>query len=167
MVGEILRPHGVRGEVAIKTHTENPERFAAGARLLVGTEPGRAALMEVVSHRGEGRAIVRFAGIEDRNAAEGLRGRLVFVPAAEVPAAGEDAYWPHQLAGLTVVDASGRLLGVLHDVVPGGEHDLWEVETGHGVVRVPAVREIVRSVDLETGLVTLEPPIGLFEDAPS
>ncbi|MGH2706124.1 MAG: ribosome maturation factor RimM [Actinomycetota bacterium] len=164
MVGEILRPHGVRGEVAIKTHTENPERFAVGARLLVGTDPGEAAAMEVASSRGGRRPIVRFAGVEDRNAAEGLRGRLVFVAAAEMPAPGQDAYWPHQLAGLTVADAAGRPLGTLTGVVPGSEHDLWEVDTGHGVVRVPAVREIVRSVDLEAGVVTVEPPVGLFED---
>lgn len=163
MVGEVVRPHGVRGEVVVRVHSETAGRFDAGVTLLGGESPERVAPLRVEAARAHrGGLIARFGGVADRNQAEDLRGMLLFVKASEVPAAEPGAYWLHQITGLAVVDVSGRRLGVVAAVRPGGEQDLWEVATEAGPVLLPAVSQIVREVDLDAGTVVVDPPPGLF-----
>jgi 16S rRNA processing protein RimM len=162
LVGEILKAHGIRGEVVVRSYTENPERFRRGVRLWVGPDLGRASEMVVgaARHQQPGRLLVGFDPALDRTGAEALR---VFAAAAELPDLPEDAYWEHDLVGLSVVDVAGRALGTLTAVLARAEQDIWAVEAPAGMVLLPAAKAIVVSVDLAAGRVTVDPPAGLFE----
>jgi 16S rRNA processing protein RimM len=165
-VGEVRRAHGVRGELVVESHSENPQRFAPGSQLLVGEDPDRSRPVTVRAVRPHRRhLLVSLESVEDRNAAEPLRGLRLFARAPELPPPGEDAFWWHELIGLEVVDTGGRSLGRIAGVVPRPDQDLWEVETPGGPVLVPAVRNIVSRVDPRAGRVTVDPPGGLFPDA--
>lgn len=161
MVGLVVKPHGIRGEVIIDNLSDAPDRFSAGVVLMVG--PDESLMRVVHSSQHKGRLIVAFEGVTDRNSAEMMRGWNVVIDNSEIMALDEDAFWEHELVGMTVVDSSGKQLGVLASVLRRAEQDLWcvTVEGGDDVL-VPAAKPIVRSVDRIGRVIVLEPPHGLF-----
>jgi 16S rRNA processing protein RimM len=163
LVGEIVRPHGLRGEVVVNLLSENPDRFAPGSLLRLGPSPDRARLVRIVGSRPHGeRILLELEGIGDRGEADRLRGHLLFVSEDELLPLEGNAYWEHQLAGMEVVDVEGRVLGSVAAVVSREEQDLWEIRTPSGPVLLPAAKDIVLSVDLNRRTIVVDPPEGLF-----
>jgi 16S rRNA processing protein RimM len=169
VVGRVLRPHGVRGELAVEVLSDAPDRFAPGAELGAGDPDGDGPLRPVTVTAARlhlGRLLLRLDGVEDRDAAERLRGALLSIPMeAARPLAG-DEFWPHQLVGLAVVDRQGRRRGEVADVLPGTAHDLLAVDLPGGERRlVPAVAALV-TVELEAGRVLVDAVPGLLDAGP-
>jgi 16S rRNA processing protein RimM len=168
VVGRVLRPHGLRGEVTVEILSDAPERFSPGARLAAG-DPDDASQtlrdLEVAAARlHQGRLLLSLAGCSSREAVEWLRGQLLSIPAEDARALGPDEYWPDQLIGLRVVDTEGREHGAVADVLPGAAHDLLQVRRPDGeAVLVPAVAALV-TVELEAGRVVVEALPGLLGD---
>lgn len=150
--------------MVVRPLTDNPDRFAPGAEVLVGREAEGAVPMSVVSSRPHqiDRLLVGFDEVPGRTEAESLRGHRIFAPPEALPVLPDGEYWESELAGLEVVDGTGAHLGVLTQVLGREAQDLWEVESPAGPVLVPAVPAIVRQVDLAGGRVVLDPPEGLF-----
>jgi 16S rRNA processing protein RimM len=160
VVGRIVRPHGIRGEVVVEPSTDAPHRFAPGNAMR--TETRRLTIAASRAH--QGRLLVQFEEIAERDGAEALRGALLTIPIEDAAPAAEGRYYPHQLAGLGVFDEFGNALGEMGEVLEYPASDLWVVRTPDGKdVMVPAVREIVLDVDLANGRIVLRPPEGLFE----
>lgn len=165
IVGRIGRAHGIRGEVAVEPRTDDPDaRIGVGAQL--HTEPDSAGPLTVSSTRWHGdRLLVRFTGVGDRNAAEGLRGirLLAEVDPDERPDDPEEFY-DRQLVGMEAVTTDGEPVGEVADVVHLPGQDLLSVRApdGHEIL-VPFVTQIVPEVDLGSGRVVLDPPDGLLE----
>jgi 16S rRNA processing protein RimM len=151
-VGRVGRAHGVRGEVLVSLITDRLERVAPGARLLVGTQWRTVA----TSRPQQQRWLVRFDDVSDRNVAETLTGQLIF--ADPLPADPDDAegLWVHDLIGSAVVDQAGVRHGVCIAVIDNPAHDILELDTGWLV----PVAFVTGCVD---GVVTIDPPDGLFE----
>jgi len=168
VVGRILRPHGLRGELSVEVRTDDPgERFAAGS--VLATDPPEAGPLTVEASRWHsGRLLVSFAGIEDRTDAESLRGAWLTVDAAEIaPSDDPDEFHDHQLTGLTVVTVSGELVGTVTDVLHPGQ-DLLAITPAPGTSRrsevlVPFVSAIAVDVDLAGGKLVIDPPPGLLD----
>jgi 16S rRNA processing protein RimM len=169
VVGRVLRPHGVRGELAVDVLSDAPDRFAPGAELAAGDPDGDGPLRPVTVTAARlhlGRLLVRLDGVEDRDAAEGLRGALLSIPLAAARPLAADEFWPHQLVGLDVVDREGRRRGRVADVVPGTAHDLLAVALPDGERRlVPAVAALV-TVELAAGRVLVDAVPGLLDPGP-
>ncbi|MBI4728472.1 MAG: ribosome maturation factor RimM [Acidobacteria bacterium] len=164
VVGRIVRPHGVRGEVLVESLSDAPQRFRAGALLGAERPDGRVATLTVESSRGSGgRLLVRFREIADRDGAEAARGTLLSIPSSEAMTPPEGSYFPHQIEGLEVADESGRRIGRIARVVSAPAHDVWVVDVGGGEVMLPAVAEVIRSVDLQSGRITIRPQPGMLE----
>jgi 16S rRNA processing protein RimM len=167
VVGRIVKPHGVLGEVVVQVLTDVRERFARGARLEAGDPAGgpgveRRTLTVRSTRDDRGRLLVRFAQVSDRTAADALRGALLSIGGAEAARPPDGAYYAWQLEGLDVVDEAGAPLGRLAHVLAGAASDLWVVDTGSAEVMVPAVPEFVRRVDLEGGRIVMHVIPGLF-----
>ncbi|MFN2613326.1 MAG: ribosome maturation factor RimM [Actinomycetota bacterium] len=158
VVGRIVKPHGIRGEVVVEVETDNPSRYAEGSTLYDGERAFR--IKGARPH--QGRMLVLFEGVEDRNAAESLRNVELTIEDTEAEALPEGSYYPHQLQGCEVVDENGSAFGTLVRVDENPANDLWVVSTGKREVLVPAVSEFVRSVDLSARRIVLSPPDGLF-----
>jgi 16S rRNA processing protein RimM len=159
LAGEIGKPFGLGGEVYVVVISDDPTRFDPGARLLDGS----GNTLEVESSRAHGnRWLVKFTGIDDRNAAESLRGPL-FVSAEDVRELDEDEFWPHELVGSAVFLRSGERVGVLDRIVPGSAHDLLAVMTDRGERLVPLVKDIVVGVDVRARRIDIDPPAGLID----
>jgi 16S rRNA processing protein RimM len=164
----VVRPHGIRGEVAVEVRTDDPgQRFAAGS--VLGTDPPAPGPLTVVSSRWHsGRLLVSFAGIADRTRAEPLRGVWLTVDAAQVSYPEDpDEFHDHQLVGLSVVTTAGEPVGVVTDVRHHGQ-DLLVVEPAagsprRGQVLVPFVAQIAVNVDVAGGRIVIDPPTGLLD----
>jgi 16S rRNA processing protein RimM len=173
-VGRILRPHGLRGEVAVEVLTDVPRRLDPGNPLLLvrdGEPPipvvvaARAAERPAKGGAAPGRrtlARLRFAGIDDRDRAEALRGAWLEVERAQVPPAPEGVYYHYELLGCHCV-AGGEELGEVVEVVEDGGGLLLIVSDGHRKVPVPFVARFLRAIDVERGRIDLDLPPGLLE----
>lgn len=163
VVGRIGRPHGIRGEVTVEPRTDEPDRrFAAGAVLTV---EGRDR--DLVVHRAHwhsGRLLVAFAGVDDRNAAEALRGVLLSVERADDEQPDDpDEFYDSSLVGCRALVA-GQEVGQVVEVVHLPGQDLLSVRLADDRdVLVPFVAAIVPSVDLAAREVVLDPPPGLLD----
>jgi 16S rRNA processing protein RimM len=166
VVGRVGRAHGIHGLVSVDVRTDEPERRLAPGAVLLTDPEARGPLTVLEGRVHSGRLLLRFAGVEDRTAAEELRGTelVVAVDPAEQPAE-EDEWYDHQLVGLLAVGADGAAYGPVTEVVHLPMQDLLAIRTSSGgEVLVPFVTAIVPEVDVAGGRVVLDPPGGLFEE---
>ena len=146
-VGRILGPHGVRGEVAVESFSDVPDRFAPGRGLRLvspGGSPRRVTVASVRPHRGA--LLVRFEGIDDRDEADLLRGGRLEIGRDEVPEPPEGTYYFFQLIGCRVHDVREGDLGEVTDVLEDGGGLLLVVVRGERELLIPFVRQMVRRV---------------------
>lgn len=179
-VGQIVGVHGLRGELKVESYSDNPERFAAGATLFLGEELERITVETMRPHKTN--LLVKVAGIASREEAEAVRGLWFFVPEAEAAALEEGEYWIHDIIGLTVVGDDGRVLGKIVDVLATGSNDVYVVrpesqgkasqgETGQGEgtkgrreLLIPAIADVVESVNLAAGELRIRLVEGLLDE---
>lgn len=161
-IAQIGAPHGVRGEVRLKSFTAEPEAVANYGPL--ETEDGARSLQIVALRPGKGVLIARFRGVEERDAAERLRNARLFVPRERLGAAEEEEFFHADLIGLHAVDRSGAELGRVIAVQNYGAGDLIEIAPANGgpSVFAPFTKAVVPAVDLAAGKIVLEAPAGLF-----
>jgi 16S rRNA processing protein RimM len=160
VIGVVTGPFGLRGEVKVHPLTDLPERYREGLCCSVGRDPVTASDMRVTAVRWhKGRAVVRFAGVDDREAAEALRGCELFLPDSERANLPADTYYDDDLVGLEVYTEDGRFLGTLDRVLHYAANDVYEA----GGILIPAVKHVVTRVDLPAGRITIRPIPGLLE----
>lgn len=152
-IGLIVAPHGCRGEVKVNPETDWPERYTAARRLFLeekGTVPRAVAVERVRYHKNQ--MIIKLAGIEDRGAAEKLRGRRLFIPREEAVELPEGHYFLHQIKGLVVETTEGLVLGTIKEVLCLPANDVYVLESHQKEeILLPATREVVKKIDVEAG----------------
>lgn len=146
VVGRVVRPHGIRGEVSVQLLTDRPGRFAPGSVL-----QGEGSRFVVAASRlHKGRMLVRFASVEDRTGAERLRG--LTLEAEPLDPSESDTYFVHELVGMRVRDEAGSDLGAVQALIelpPVAGYDLLEVARDDGSTwLLPATDDYV---DVELG----------------
>ncbi len=159
-IGGIARAHGIRGEVVIVTHDPASETLGEVERIYLDGAP-RRVLAARPTHRGW---LVLLEGVATRTEAEALRGRPVEVDRGDLHLA-EDDVLLHDLVGCAVRLVDGTPWGTIAaiDSVPGGLQDRLVIHDG-GVERMlPLVDAFVKAIDLDAGVVTVDPPEGLPE----
>ena len=164
VVGRVVRPHGLAGEVAVEILTDFPERFREGASLDLGGPGEDVRRVRIASVRPHGgRLLVRLEGVTGPEAAEALRDRDLYAPPGDVPGRPDGYVFHWEVAGCAVTDRSGRTLGVARDLENAGGAALLVVDTPRGRREVPFTRPIVVSVDVAGRSIVLDPPAGLLD----
>ncbi|MBO0705097.1 MAG: 16S rRNA processing protein RimM [Candidatus Dormibacteraeota bacterium] len=150
-VGLVVGVFGIRGAVKVLSLTDFDDRFDPGSELHVDGVP------RVVewSRPGVPNLVVKLRGLETRNDAEALRGRLLEVPESDQRPLPDGAWYLDDLLGLAVVTESGRRLGTITEILERPANDVWLVQGDRGETLVPAVRDAVQEVDLPAGRVTV------------
>ena len=169
LVARIGKPHGLRGEVTVQLHTDDPEtRFATGSVLTTEASAGSGVPRELTvrsarSHRGIW--LIGFEEIPDRTGAESLRGtRLVVDASLGLPDDDDEGWYESELMGLSAVTVDGVTVGTVGGLETGAAQDLLVVRlAGGGEALVPFVEAIVPEVDVQGGRIVLNPPPGLLE----
>ena len=150
IVGTILKPQGIRGEVKVKPFTDTAEEFKAYKRVFLDGEEYKVLSCRV----GDGAVFLSLRGVPDRNAAELLRGKDVVVRRDELPALEEGRYYIADLLGLPVVTEGGEEVGTLTDVRPAA-CDVYTVEKDGKEILFPAAEGVVLEVNLSEGKIVV------------
>jgi 16S rRNA processing protein RimM len=164
-VGQIVAVFGVHGELKVIPQTDIPNRFAHLRSVYLGPEHRRYRLTKSRPYRAD-MLVISLAGVQTANEAEALIGQVLMIPLAELPPLPPDQYYIHDLIGLRAETSGGQMLGTIVDILATGGNDVYvirEAETGRDVM-VPAVKEMVKRVDIAAGVVVIDPIPGLFDD---
>src|SRR5690349_20634312 len=156
MVGVIVGAHGVRGAVRVKSFTAEPA--SVGTYGPVEDEAGTCRFALRVVGEGKGVVIATVKGVEDRNAAEALKGLRLYVARAALPAPAADEFYHADLIGLEAVTPAGERLGrvrAVHDFGAGDSLEL-DLEAG-GTLLVPFTKAAVPRLDSARGRLVVEP----------
>ena len=166
VVGRLGRAHGIRGDLSVEVRTDEPDRrFASGSVLHTDSVVHPTLTVEWMRWH-SGRLLVHLVGVDDRNAAEAVRGTTLEVDVVddELPE-GDDEYYDRQLVGLRVEEADGTLVGELTEISHLPAHDMLVVTRADDTeVLIPFITEFVPLVDLAGRRVVVTPPAGLLED---
>ena len=169
IVGRVRRSHGVRGEVVVELFTSAPDAvFACGVRLFAGTVNGDVSPEGTTLHVVGARAfkdtlLVTFDEITDRNMADLWRDRFLLAPTNELEPAGDDELFLHDLVGLKVATISGDDIGTVIGYYDLPHGILLEIRRTTGTVLLPYRDEFVADVDTASGVLTINPPDGMFD----
>jgi 16S rRNA processing protein RimM len=152
-VGYVARAHGLRGEVVVELITNRTERLAPAS--VLQTDAGPLEVVAARSHGGPNRWVVTFAGVTDREAADGLRGTTLRATPVE-PAASDDILWIHEIIGSEVVEGDGSPRGRVTDVQANPASDLLVLDSG-------ALVPLRFVVERRPGWLRIDAPPGLFD----
>jgi 16S rRNA processing protein RimM len=162
-IGQVIRAHGVRGEISVIVLTDFPERFATMEWVYLGdqTEAKSFHLEKYRWHKQN--VLLTLAGVTTRTQAEKLRGQLVQIPIEEAMPLPEGSYYPHQLLGLQVMTSAGQRLGVVTDILETGANDVYVIKgESQTEILLPAIPDVVKAIDLEKGQIVVELLDGLI-----
>jgi len=157
-VGKVLALSGVKGKIKVEAATDFPQRFASSATVYIKRQP---MTIDSVEWR-KGKAIVKLDAIDSIEGAEKLRGQLVEIHHSQVYPLPEGQYYHFELIGLEVWTTQGELVGSITEVLAGESNDNYIVRGARGEVLVPAIDDVVKSVDLDSGRITVEAIEGLL-----
>jgi 16S rRNA processing protein RimM len=164
IVGNIVGVFGLRGEIKVEPWSSFPERFAKTEILYAG--PKHTPYRVLGAHPHKQHILLQLEGITSIEAAERLLGQALSIPAAQIHELPDDSFYLHDLIGLEVVHTNGRKLGIVKDVLVTGGIDLFVI-TGHRSgqdMLLPAVKEFIKSIDIPSGVLEVDPIPGLLDD---
>ncbi len=147
-VGWILGPHGTAGQVRVRIHSDDPQRFDPGQTLYCNDEP---LVVTAASTPTRNRVILRLEGIDTHEAARLLGGLWLTVPLEDVADLPDGEYFHFQLLGLRVVTVEGEELGDITEIIETGSNDVYVVDGPGGQVLIPAIASVVQEVRLDRG----------------
>jgi 16S rRNA processing protein RimM len=152
VIGRFVRPQGRLGEVLTEPLSDRPDRFTTLKKVLVETRDGGCREVTVTSawpHKG--RYVLKLAGVDSIDAAEGFRGLRLALGEEDLPPLAEGTYYHHQLRGLIVEDETGATLGTVADLMETGAALVLVVRGADGERLVPFAEPFIRAVDLPAG----------------
>jgi 16S rRNA processing protein RimM len=160
IVGRVLGPHGVRGEMRVEPLTDDPERIGRLRTVLVGEDEYQVAGARTMMPN----VLLRLEGIATRDQAVLLRGQYLRIPASEAAPLPEGSYYHFQLLGLQVATTSGESLGTVREVLPLASNDVYVVRGDRGEILVPAVRDVIEEIDMDAARIVVRPVPGLLPE---
>jgi 16S rRNA processing protein RimM len=166
-LGRVIGAHGLRGELRVRIFDGTDNNLRAVSTVWLAREEGdpKAALARVraVGSGRRGEARLALEGVDGREAAEALRGRLVQAGVDQLAPLAAGEYYHYELVGCTVADGDGRVLGVVQGIWETGAPDVLVVDAGGRELLIPAAGEILREVDVAGRRITIEAPPGLLD----
>lgn len=164
-IGEIVGTHGVRGELRLYPWCDSPE-FVKKFKTLYWDGQGSESVSVLSCRPHGGLALLVLEGIESVEQAQALRGRILYMKRSDAKLP-KGSYFLQELFGCRVIDADKPQLeyGVLSDVSKTGANDVWHIKKDDKEYLLPAIKQVVASVDIEANIVKIRPMKGIFDDA--
>jgi 16S rRNA processing protein RimM len=158
-IGLITSPFGRIGELKVRPETDIPHRFQSLQKVVLRLDHGIAGQFEVERAREhKGHVLLKLRQIDSISEAENWRNAKVQVVREQAPELPEDSYYSSDLIGMDVYTVQERYLGKLEKVLPYPAQDLFKI----GEILIPAVKEFIRKVDMNSGKIVVDPPKGLL-----
>jgi 16S rRNA processing protein RimM len=163
VIGLLRRAHGVQGEVSVQSVTDVPDRFDRLTRVLL-RKNGRIREVGVEAVGRKGKAFVlKLDGVDDRDAAQALAGGEIGIRRGELRPLSGDTYYVFDLVGCKVVGKNGGQIGVIEEVWKMPANDVLVVMSGTREILIPAIKSVVKNVDLDQRVVNIEEMEGLLD----
>lgn len=160
--GKIVNTHGIRGEVKIMPYCDSPELLCDFDRLFMGK-----SLKEIYIERSrvqKNMIICKIEGVDTPEEAEKLRNKMLYMHRDDLEL-DKDTYFIQDLIGMTVKDAdTGEVYGIIDDVFQTGANDVYSIKNGDKSYLVPAIADVVITTDIDSGIMTIRPLEGLFDE---
>ena len=159
-MARVRRPWGTDGSLAVAPFALQPDRLSPGSRVFVGGKP----TVILSAHPAGSALVIRVESIPTVNAAEPLRGTLIEVASEDLPPPLAGTYYHYQLVDARVRSVGGDDIGTVTSVLETGSNDVYVVEPPGGgkPVLIPAIADVVKEIDTEAGLITVDLPDGLL-----
>ena len=171
LLGEIVRPQGIRGEVKVKHYTDDPYRFEELETVYLkrGNEYQPVGVVDARVQKDD--VYLALEGIEDRNEAEKLRGAELWVDRENAVELDEDQVFIADILGAKAYDTKGNEIGTLKDVLTPGGVDVFVFKTKKGTLMMPALKTVILEMDADEGKIILDEnrleEVALYEDSHS
>lgn len=169
LLGEVLRPHGVRGELRVRLLTDYPERISKLQSIYLGRNPDnesgikRYGVEHMRMHQEYG--LLKLVGVDDRDQADLLREQYVMVAFKDAVPLEEGEVYLFQIIGMQAVDEEGQDIGIITEILETGANDVYIIHSPrYGEVLFPAISENIIKIDSQSRIVTLRIPEGLLFD---
>lgn len=158
-IGQVLAPWGLEGKLKVEVITDFPHRLSPRSQLYVDRQP--VTIAGTSWHKGK--AIIKLEGIDSVEQAEELRGKTLEIHRRQLETLPEGQYYHFQLIGLEVWTTEGKRLGKVIRVLSAPSNDNYVVGGEKGEILIPAIEDVVKSVDLESRRITIEAIEGLLD----
>ena len=164
-IGQIINTHGVKGEVKVKVFSDSLERFEGMKEIFAvvseGAQDRRRLTISGLRYQKD-MVLMTFHEVQDLSEAERLKTCFLQTPERELPVLPKGRYYIYQLEGLAVWE-NQRCYGTLTEVLQPGSNDVYVVRDGKRELLIPALKTVIKKVDLEQGRMEVELPAGLLE----
>jgi len=157
-IGRILAHWGIEGKLKVKVITDFPQRFAPSSTVYINQQP--MTIDSTEKHKGE--VIIKLNAVDSIEAARQLRGQPIEIHPSQVYPLPEGQYYHFQLIGLEVWTTQGELLGNITEILTGESNDNYVVKGDEGEILIPAIEDVVKSIDLNKGRIVIEAIPGLL-----
>ena len=168
LLGEIVRPQGIRGEVKVKHFTDDPYRFEDLETVYIKRGNAYEPIGVTGARVQKDDVYLTLEGIVDRNEAEKLRGTQLWVDRANAVELDEDSVFIADILGAKAYDTQGHEIGVLKDVLTPGGVDVFVFDTPKGTLMMPALKTVLLTLDADEGRIVLDEnrleEVALYED---
>ena len=159
-IGKIVNTVGLKGEVKVYNYSDSIEIYETVESIYV---EDRLTVIENVRAQ-KNMVILKLEGADDRNAAEALRGRELYITEDDLPELPEGRYYVRDLIGMSVTEEDGNLLGHVTDVLQNTAQDIFEVESENGKkLLIPKVDQFVLDIDAEKREITVRLIEGMLD----
>jgi 16S rRNA processing protein RimM len=164
-VGRLTKPHGLRGELVFLPYVHELALLPDLLHRHVFLQHGHSRMQHMLTEWrvGHKRVLVRLQGCEDLAAAEAFREHVVLIPRHWFPPRSAGGYYWGEIEGLAVYGNDGRYLGTVVEIIYTGSNDVYVVRSGTQETLIPALRDVVHTIDLEHGEMRLSTAAGLLD----
>lgn len=164
LIGKIIGAHGVRGTIRIQSYAGSLEIFKPGAVLLVVSPEDRKSSCKINWIRPHPRgALLTFMEISSRDEAKALTGSELYIESSRFPKLEDGVYYWFELIGSKVYTSDDRYIGRLEAIIETGANDVYVVKKKNKEILIPALKSVVRSIDIERKVMRVELPEGVEE----
>lgn len=168
-IGKIVNTFGIKGQVKVIADTDFPEeRFASGATLMILKE--NQLLVTVTVKKAQlhkGTYIISFEEYHTINEVEPFKNLWLAIDETQQQSLPEDEFYHHQIIGLKVITTDGNALGTIKEILSLGSNDVWVIKRSQPKLKdalIPYIDDVVKKVDLDAGVITIELMEGLIDD---
>jgi len=164
LMGKVAATHGIRGQLRVISYSGLTESFLSAGAFIFKDASGRFQQQDVAAVSVHGKKLlVSLKGFSNINEVLSFVGNEVFLYRDQLPAPEEDEYYWHDLVGMKVVTTDNRLLGILESIIETGSNDVYVVASDDKEYLIPALADVVVSVDTKAKIMTVAPAEGLFD----
>lgn len=163
LIGKVLRPHGVRGLLKIKSYADSDATFLRAGKVYLSTPEGKMDRWELLSIKPQkGHFLMELKGLRTRDKAEEYRNADIYIE-KDVLVKEEGEFFWYELLGLKVYLVTGEYLGSIVQIMPTGSNDIYVVQEGDKEYLIPAIEDVIKEIDIKNKKMIIDPLEGLLE----